>query len=152
MAATQVTFDNKSNFIVQANIPTDQKARAEDLNEIKNAINTNAALTDTNTANVATNTAAITPGTSNSTAIDLTNRVGTMHTNSGAAMADTAFTLAASPVEFGCGIILSNAATIPAIAGATKHSNFDTDYQTGSDNLILVSYLNGVARYQVVFN
>lgn len=132
-------------------IPAAQKFSAGDANEIKTVVNANAGLTDTNTGNISLLQAAMTPGTSNSTAIDLTSRAGTTHSNSGAFMSDTTFTLAASPVDLGFAFILSNAGSVPTITGATAHSNFATDYQTGSNNIILVSYINGAARYQLAF-
>lgn len=158
MPASLISFTTKVNAINRPDIPAINKARAEDLNEVKTVVNVNAALTDTNAADIATNaadiatnTAAITPGTSNSTAIELSNRAGTVHSNSGAFMSDTAFTLAADPAELGFGIILSNAASLPAVAGATAHSNYATDYQLNQDNIIAVHYINGAARYQIVF-
>lgn len=186
MPASLISFTSKVNAINRPDIPTINKARAQDLNEVKTVVNVNAALIDTNTADVATNTSdittntsdiatntadiatntadvatntadiatnteAITPGTSSSTAIDLSSRAGTVHSNGGLFMSDTAFTLAADPAELGFGIILSNAASLPAVAGATAHSNYATDYQLNQDNLIAVHYINGVARYQIVF-
>lgn len=158
MPASLITWDDKSNNRTLSGVDADKKMSAADVNEVKTAVNTNASLTDTNTSGVsanasaiATNTAAITPGTSSSTAIDLTSRAGTTHSDVGSFMSNTSFTLAASPVENGFAFILSNAASVPTITGATAHSNFATDYQTGSDNIILVTYINGLARYQLAF-
>jgi len=160
MPATQITFDNKGNFAVQPAIPTDQKVSAADVNAIKNAINTNADLLDTNTADIATNTgdvatilASLSPIDSASTAINLTNNiVGAVHSASGAAMPDTAFTLAASPVGGGFAVIVSDAISAPTIAGSTADSEYVTQYEAGSGTrLILVSYIAGTARHQLTF-
>lgn len=150
MALNEITFTDKVDAQISA-LPAVNKSRAEDWNEVKEKHNLNDAILETTQAKANQNEVGITPGTSNGTEIDLTNRAGVMHTNAGAAMSDLAFTIAASPIEWGCAIILSNAASAPSITGATAHSEYATDYQAGSDNLILVSRLNGVTRYQVFF-
>jgi len=154
MAATTVTFTDKANNRSLPTVATENKVSAADMNQLKTAINDNAAITDTNTGNISTNGANITSnngdivantaklaasGSSDSNTIDLTNTLGTMHEGAGGtAMADLTFSLAASPVAGGWAVIRSNAADVPVIYGAVSRNDFATNYTTGADNYILV--------------